>query len=144
MLRGGVTEPSAAGNGEGCAKFQKRDRCALVPERLSLMYKDALVLKVRHRGGGIAVDAFSVETPVVGFAGGGLILKKRPKQLCRGASSGMNADTKLKESQVGLQFFPRGGAPERRLRLIPFSFIFTEDLISILLQLQVELQRCKK
>lgn len=37
--------PSAAGTGEGCEKFLKRDRCAVVQGRLSLMNKDALVLK---------------------------------------------------------------------------------------------------
>lgn len=34
-------------------------------------------VKVWRCGGGISVDAFSVETPVVGFAGDGLILHKR-------------------------------------------------------------------
>lgn len=39
--------PSAAGTGEGCEKFLRRDRCAVVQGRLSLMNKDALVLKSR-------------------------------------------------------------------------------------------------
>lgn len=40
-----ICGPSAAGTGEGCEKFLKRDRCAVVEGGLSLMNKDALELK---------------------------------------------------------------------------------------------------
>lgn len=48
----------------------------------------------------LSVDVFSVETPVVGITGDGLILKKRCKQLCWGTFFRNDCRRKLEEGRV--------------------------------------------